>query len=143
MKKLVTLILIMGLTAIGCANTERYNTQRGAAIGAGLGALAGQAIGRNTEGTLIGTGVGTVLGAIIGNGYDQQADEYRSRSQTYDSSDYHHYGRYNDDYNRYAYEEPTVNRHQPPPGRWVMVQGHWEGRRWIPPHEVWMPVDPR
>jgi hypothetical protein len=25
----------------------------------------------------------------------------------------------------------------------VTEPGHWEGRRWVPPHEVWMPVDPR
>ncbi len=135
MKKLMVLILITGLTAIGCANTGRYNTQKGAAIGAGLGALAGQAIGKNTEATLIGTGVGTLLGAIVGNGIDQQADEYRSRYETNEYSNHRYYGQYDNG-------EPTDNR-QPPPGRWVMVPGHWEGRHWIPPHEVWMPVDPR
>jgi uncharacterized protein YcfJ len=143
MKKLIILVAIMGLTAMGCANTGRYNTQKGAAIGAGLGALAGQAIGKNTEATLIGTGVGTLLGSIVGNGIDQQEDEYRSRSAANESVDSDYYGRYNDNYNRYGDGEPTVSRRQPPPGRWVMVQGHWQGRRWIPPHEVWMPVDPR
>ena len=41
------------LFLISCGNPNRYNTQRGAAIGAGFGALAGQMIGRNTRGTLI------------------------------------------------------------------------------------------
>ena len=50
---------------------DRYNTQKGAAIGAGIGALLGQAIGRDTEGTLLGAGIGTVIGAIAGNAVDQ------------------------------------------------------------------------
>ena len=44
------------LFLISCGNPNRYNTQRGAAIGAGFGALAGQMIGKNTKGTLIGAG---------------------------------------------------------------------------------------
>ena len=65
-------IMLVLLVATGCTTTrERYNTQRGAAIGAGLGAIAGQAIGRNTEGTLLGAGIGTLLGSIVGNAVDQ------------------------------------------------------------------------
>ena len=60
------------LFLISCGNPNRYNTQRGAAIGAGFGALAGQMIGKNTRGTLIGAGVGTLLGAIVGNAVDQE-----------------------------------------------------------------------
>ena len=60
------------LFLISCGNPNRYNTQRGAAIGAGFGALAGQMIGRNTRGTLIGAGVGTLLVAIVGNAVDQE-----------------------------------------------------------------------
>jgi uncharacterized protein YcfJ len=60
------------LFLISCGNPNRYNTQRGAAIGAGFGALAGQMIGKNTKGTLIGAGVGTLLGAIVGNAVDQE-----------------------------------------------------------------------
>lgn len=60
------------LFLISCGNPNRYNTQRGAAIGAGFGALAGQMIGKNTKGTLIGAGVGTLLGAIVGNALDQE-----------------------------------------------------------------------
>jgi uncharacterized protein YcfJ len=76
MKKNIALPVLLIATSIlfSCATApppQRYNTQRGAAIGAGVGALAGQAIGRNTEATLIGAGVGTLLGAIFGNAADQ------------------------------------------------------------------------
>ena len=49
------LILAVLVFLISCASAHpgRYNTQRGAAIGAGLGALSGQLIGRNTKSTLI------------------------------------------------------------------------------------------
>jgi len=59
---------------ISCAGRhhDRFNTQRGALIGAGVGALAGNLIGRDTRGTLIGAGVGTLVGAIVGNAVDQE-----------------------------------------------------------------------
>jgi uncharacterized protein YcfJ len=71
--KLAVVILIAITFLVSCmGNPNRYNTQRGAAIGAGVGALAGQMIGRNTKSTLIGAGVGTLLGAIVGNAVDQE-----------------------------------------------------------------------
>jgi len=76
--------LFMLLFLSSCATTmsaERYNTQRGAAIGAGLGALLGQAIGRDTGGTLLGAGVGTLAGAIVGNAVDQEYQAVRQPSQ--------------------------------------------------------------
>ncbi|MFO7965660.1 MAG: YMGG-like glycine zipper-containing protein [Desulfobacterales bacterium] len=142
MKKLMMLLIIIGLAGLGCANTGRYNTQKGAAIGAGLGALAGQAIGNDTRSTLIGTGVGTLLGTIVGNGIDQQEDEYRSRSRQYEHP-IHHSGAYESRYYGHRENGEAAGCRQPPPGRWVMVPGHWEGRRWIPAHEIWMPVNPR
>lgn len=76
MKKIVPTILLIGagFLATSCATipADRYNTQKGAAIGAGIGALAGQAIGRNTGGTLLGAGIGTLAGSIIGNARDQE-----------------------------------------------------------------------
>ena len=68
----VILSMLMFLISCSSANPNRYNTQRGAAIGAGLGAVTGQLIGRDTEGTLIGASVGTLLGAIVGNAVDQE-----------------------------------------------------------------------
>ena len=91
------MILLTALALVtSCAGVypDRYNTQRGAAIGAGVGALAGQAIGHNTEGTLIGAGVGTLLGAIFGNAIDQQQLAVREAALTdkrivyYDNQDH-------------------------------------------------------
>ena len=65
------IILIAVAVMISCAHPERYNTQRGAAIGAGAGALAGGLIGGNNRAALLGAGVGTVLGALVGNAVDQ------------------------------------------------------------------------
>lgn len=77
------IIIVLGFQ-ISCAGTYpgRYNTQRGAAIGAGLGALSGQLIGRNTKSTLIGAGVGTLLGAIVGNAVDQHHQIVREAALT-------------------------------------------------------------
>ncbi len=72
--KRMGVIVLMIVVVIGsCASIpkDRYNTQKGALIGAGAGALMGQAIGRNTEGTLMGLAAGTVLGALVGNTVDQ------------------------------------------------------------------------
>ena len=85
MKKMgIIFTLLAGLMLVSCATTspDRYNTQRGAAIGAGVGALAGQAIGRNTGGTLIGAAVGTLLGAIAGNAVDQDHQAAREAAAT-------------------------------------------------------------
>jgi outer membrane lipoprotein SlyB len=81
--RLIIILVSVGFVA-SCASTppDRYNTQKGAVIGAGVGALAGQAIGRNTEGTLIGAGVGTLLGAIIGNAVDQNDQAAREAAMT-------------------------------------------------------------
>ena len=76
-------VIILVLPLIGCAaGRDRYNTQRGAVIGAGVGAVAGQAIGRNTEATLLGAGIGTLLGAIIGNAADQSHEAAREAAVT-------------------------------------------------------------
>ena len=78
------LMLIVLAFLISCASTypDRYNTQRGAAIGAGLGAISGGLIGRDTRSTLLGAGVGTLLGAIVGNAVDQQHQIYREAALT-------------------------------------------------------------
>ncbi|MBK5101568.1 MAG: hypothetical protein JJE15_11345 [Desulfobacteraceae bacterium] len=75
MKKYYIVILILALSffLFSCAYypPDRYNTQRGAAVGAGTGALIGQAIGGNTQGTLFGLAAGTIIGALVGNAADQ------------------------------------------------------------------------
>jgi len=75
MKKSILRLLLLSVMflSVSCATIpeDRYNTQKGAVIGAGIGALLGQAIGRDTEGTLLGAGIGTVIGAIAGNAVDQ------------------------------------------------------------------------
>ena len=70
---IVSVLLLFSILLSSCAYypPDRYNTQRGAAIGAGAGALLGQAIGGNTEGTLIGLAAGTIIGALVGNAMDQ------------------------------------------------------------------------
>ncbi|MFX0202797.1 MAG: YMGG-like glycine zipper-containing protein [Candidatus Hodarchaeota archaeon] len=78
-RNLAILVLILPIFLVSCAHVtpDRYNTQRGAAIGAGAGALIGQAIGRNAEGTLIGLAAGTILGALVGNAVDQDYQAVR------------------------------------------------------------------
>jgi len=80
-KILLALFLSLMLLSVSCATPDRYNTQRGAAIGAGIGALLGQAIGRDTEGTLLGAGIGTVVGAIAGNAIDQDYQAARDAAR--------------------------------------------------------------
>jgi uncharacterized protein YcfJ len=85
MKKIILTVFPMALIflVVSCATIpqDRYNTQKGAAIGAGLGALLGQAIGRDTEGTLLGAGIGTVVGAIAGNAVDQDYQAARDAAR--------------------------------------------------------------
>lgn len=75
MNKIILSVFLLAVMffSVSCATIpeDRYNTQKGAAIGAGIGALLGQAIGRDTEATLLGAGIGTVVGAIAGNAVDQ------------------------------------------------------------------------
>ena len=85
MKKyhLVILSLTLSFFLVSCAHypPDRYNTQKGAAVGAGTGALIGQAIGGNTESTLIGLAAGTILGALVGNAVDQDYQAARDAAQ--------------------------------------------------------------
>lgn len=85
MKKyhVIILFLLLSSLLVSCATVpyDRFNTQKGAAIGAGVGALIGQAIGGNTEGTLIGLAAGTILGALVGNAADQEYQAVRDASQ--------------------------------------------------------------
>lgn len=86
MKRNIMIILLLSLMflSVSCATTQpdRYNTQRGAAIGAGIGALLGQAIGRDSEATWLGAGIGTLVGAIAGNAIDQEHQAARDAAMT-------------------------------------------------------------
>jgi hypothetical protein len=67
------ILFIISILLIACSTyPDRYNTQRGAAIGAGVGALAGAAFGNDGQDTLLGAGLGTLVGAILGNAVDQR-----------------------------------------------------------------------
>ena len=85
MKKHLIVIATLGLCflLVSCASVppDRYNTQKGAAIGAGAGALIGQAMGGNTESTLIGLAAGTILGALVGNAVDQDYQAARDAAR--------------------------------------------------------------
>jgi outer membrane lipoprotein SlyB len=120
------LLISFGFLLTSCANTGRYNTQKGALGGAGVGAIAGQLIGRNTQSTLIGAGAGALLGAVVGNTMDQRDQETRDNQKEYQTTQ----------------AVPVVYDSEAPPGRWVTVSGRWEGNRWIPAHRQWIPVNP-
>ena len=77
---LFSLILLM--TSFATTQPDRYNTQRGAAVGAGIGTLMGQAMGRNVESTLLGAGIGTLVGVIASNTVDQENQAARDAVRT-------------------------------------------------------------
>lgn len=42
-----------------------------------------------------------------------------------------------------SYTYPTASYEaQQPPGEWVHVPGRWVEGRWVPEHNVWVPVNP-
>lgn len=82
LKGIVILIVLALIASCAGRQYDRFNTQRGAAIGAGFGALTGQLIGRNAKSTLIGAGVGTLVGAIVGNAVDQERQIAREAAVT-------------------------------------------------------------
>lgn len=79
---LLVVALLFGVVSCATVPDDRYNTQKGAAVGAGLGAIMGQAIGRDTGSTLLGAGIGTLLGAIAGNAVDQGHQASRDAART-------------------------------------------------------------
>jgi hypothetical protein len=126
-KSMIALVIIAtGFTMFSCIY-EGYNTQKGAAIGAGLGAIAGQIIGSDTASTLIGAAVGGLVGAIGGNAVDQSVENQRIEAQQQRPA---------------AAVVPQYTQEAPPPGRWVEVPGQWAGGKWVPAHNVWVPVNP-
>ncbi len=118
-------IIITGFMMFSCIY-EGYNTQKGAAIGAGLGAIAGQIIGGDTAATLIGAAVGGLVGAVGGNAVDQSVANQRIEAGQHQTN---------------MAVAPQYAR-EAPPGRWVEVPGQWAGGKWVPAHNVWVPVSP-
>ncbi len=75
--KILSLILIGGLT-FGGVSCKSSNATKGGAIGGAAGGVVGGAIagkGNTAVGVLIGSAIGGSAGAIIGNRMDKQAEE--------------------------------------------------------------------
>jgi surface antigen len=73
MKRILAIILILGLALAGCAPSMGPKETGGTLLGAGTGALAGSQIGSG-RGTLVAVAVGTLAGALIGQGIGQSLD---------------------------------------------------------------------
>jgi len=128
MKKVFVLFFVILVSGFSCfsyaTDSDGYNTQKGAAIGAIGGALAGQIIGHNTAGTLIGTAGGALVGAVAGNAIDQNQTRQRL-AQVSGSANM-----------------PPPPPEEGPPGQWVEVPGQWVNGQWVPTHRTWVPVNP-
>ncbi len=120
-------VVIFGIFwTMPCASQD-YTMQKGAAIGAIGGAIAGQAIGRNASGTLIGAGAGALVGAVAGNALDQNNTRVRMAQAAPPPG---------------AGMAPAPGQ-EAPPGEWMEVPGQWVGGKWVPPHRVWVAVNPQ
>jgi len=81
-------ILFLGIICIfllSCAHggdPGRYNTQRGAVVGAAFGSILGLAIGNDAAGALLGGAVGGLIGGVVGNAADQHYQAEREAAQT-------------------------------------------------------------
>lgn len=127
---ILLLVLAVPLAAAGCA-TDRYNTQKGAAIGAGVGALYGQAIGRNTESTLLGAALGGLAGTAIGNYHDQRIRE----KSAFKVPDYA--GNMNLTYAPKRRSSDTAKRANT---KLITVPGQYINGYYVPPHQAWSQV---
>jgi hypothetical protein len=45
-------------------------------------------------------------------------------------------------YNNPTYAQPSAYDNDNPPGQWVTVAGQWVSGKWVPAHNVWVPVNP-
>lgn len=73
MKRIIAIMLILGLVLIGCAPSMGPKETGGTVIGAGAGALLGSQIGSGS-GRLVAVAIGTLAGALIGQGVGQSLD---------------------------------------------------------------------
>jgi len=75
MRKLMILMVVIGVALAGCATKTGTGAAVGAGVGAAVGAGAGQAIGRDTSSTLIGAGIGAVVGGLAGAAIGKYMDD--------------------------------------------------------------------
>jgi surface antigen len=73
MRRILAIILILGLVLTGCAPSMGPKETGGTIIGAGAGALLGSQIGSGS-GTIVAVAIGTLAGALIGQGVGQSLD---------------------------------------------------------------------
>jgi outer membrane protein OmpA-like peptidoglycan-associated protein len=85
MKKLLVLVLLLTLVAVGCT-TPGKRTAIGAGTGAAIGGIAGAVIGHQKgetgKGAAIGAAAGAILGGGVGNYLDKQAKELEQLAET-------------------------------------------------------------
>ncbi|MCM2265851.1 MAG: RT0821/Lpp0805 family surface protein [Desulfuromonadales bacterium] len=73
MKRLLAIVLILGLVLLGCAPAMGPKETGGALLGAAGGAAIGSQIGSGT-GRVVAVAIGTLAGALIGQGVGQSLD---------------------------------------------------------------------
>lgn len=73
MKRLLAILLIIGLIATGCAPAMGPKETGGTILGAAGGAAIGSQIGSGT-GRIVAVAIGTLAGALIGQGVGQSLD---------------------------------------------------------------------
>jgi surface antigen len=73
MKRILAIILILGLGLTGCASQMGPKETGGTLLGAGTGALLGSQIGSG-RGKLVAVAIGTLAGALVGQGIGQSLD---------------------------------------------------------------------
>jgi len=73
MRRILAIILILGLVLAGCAPSMGPKETGGTIIGAGAGALLGSQIGSGS-GTIVAVAIGTLAGALLGQGVGQSLD---------------------------------------------------------------------
>jgi len=94
MKILMMTVLALVVVTAACVTVpgDRYNTQKGALLGAGAGALVGGLAGHDLSSALLGAGIGTLVGIVAGNALDQHYQAKRDAARLnhrvvyYDSS---------------------------------------------------------
>ena len=72
MRKLVILVLLVGVVALYGCTTMQKGAGLGAVAGGGLGAIIGHQSGRTTEGAIIGAAAGGLTGALVGEKMDKK-----------------------------------------------------------------------